>query len=240
MALAGLRCQRPPQHDESHDETEDAELKLGQDGHDGQRRSRFTMILLQLAKPEKQEDGTNRVGLAPDGAVEPGDRVHQNDQGGKEGASIVAAHILDQSPDDRGQAQVGENGQDLRAAFSHVAAGEKTDNAQQEQVNRRIVDEAGPGVEADGAMLGNVVTPTLERAEVVRKARPRQEDVCDDEAEDQTQGQENDDGGNSCDGTTRDGTDRSCRRAPLWAALTQTRSCQPTRPPGRALRWSGV
>ena len=68
--------------------------------------------------------------------------------------------------------------------------------AEQKQVDGRVVDEAWPVVEADRAVLGDVVAPALERAQVVGEARPRQENVCDDEAEDQTQGQENDDGGN--------------------------------------------
>ena len=231
--LAGLRRQRAAEHDKRDDEAQNAELELGQGGENGQDRGLLAVVLLELAQSQQEEDRADGVRLAPDGAVEPGDRVDDDDQGGDEGAAPRDAHLPNHDPDEGSEPEVGQHREQLHA-LADVAATQEADEAEQKQVDGRIVDEAGSVVEADGAVLSDVVAPGPECTEVVGEARPRQQNVCDDEAEEQTQGQENDDGENCCNGTTR-----SRRRTPLWAVLSRTRACQPWSP-GRALRWSGV
>ena len=197
------------------------------------------MVPLHLAQAQQQEDRADGVGLAPDGAVEPGDGVDEDDQRGNECPLAVDTKLGREEPDRCRESQVGEYRDELHA-LADVAAGQEADRTEEQHVDGRIVDESRPVVETNGTVLGDVIGPVLERRQVGREARPWQQNVCDDEAKDQTQGQEYDDGGNPCDGTTRDGTTRFSRRGPLWAVLSRARSCHPFRPPGRALRWSGV
>ena len=113
----------------------------------------------------------------------------------------------------------------------------QAEDPQEEQIDGRVVEEARLVVEAraasgrragrssPGRKRGRRGSPTPEArtyAMMRRRARPRTRR------------------------TTMVGTDelqilaRSRRRVPPRAGLSHARACQPKRPPGRALRWSGV
>jgi hypothetical protein len=79
VAVAAGRPQRPPDDDERDDRHEDRELWLHQRGRDREDRGPLGPVLPQLAHGEQQEHRPERVDLAPDDRVEPGDRVDQHD-----------------------------------------------------------------------------------------------------------------------------------------------------------------
>jgi hypothetical protein len=61
----------------------------------GQCRGRLAAVLLQLTKAQQEEDRAYRIGLAPDCAVEPGDRIDKNDRGGDQGPAVAGAEVAD-------------------------------------------------------------------------------------------------------------------------------------------------
>ena len=63
----------------------------------------------QLAQRQEQEDDAERVDLAPDDAVEPGDRVDDGDECGDEGQAIAATELPDHRPDQPADREVGQD-----------------------------------------------------------------------------------------------------------------------------------
>jgi hypothetical protein len=172
IGVAGAGYHGPAQDHESHDEAKDPELHLGQNRQNGERRRGLAPILLQLSQAQQQEDGADCVGLPPDGAVEPGDRVEEDDRGSDQGAAAGTPEFPDHDPNDPRQGEVRENRQDLDA-LADAPAGQEADQAEEEQVDGRVVDESRSIVEPDRAVRGDVVAPVLERTQVVGEARPR-------------------------------------------------------------------
>ncbi len=237
IGLTMARQKRAAQDHEAHQEAQDPQLELGQGGHDRQGAGQLTAVLQQGAQAQQQKDRADRIGLAPDGAVEPGDGVENHDAGCDEGPAARRAELLDHDVHDRGQGQVGQD----RHVLDGLAADPADEreqlalNEQEEQVHRRVVEEAGPAVEPYRPVARQRRAPAAERPQVVGEPGPWKQNVCDDEAEGQPYGKEDDDG-------RKEGarTARSRRRVPRRAGLSHARACQAKRPPGRALRWSGV
>ena len=67
----------------------------------------------QLAQAEQHEDDAERVDLAPDDAVEPADRVHDRDEGRREGDPLPATQLADHRPRQRADGEVRDDRRDL-------------------------------------------------------------------------------------------------------------------------------
>ncbi len=87
VAVAALRPQRPPDHDDGHDRHEDRQLRLDEGGDHREDGGPLTAPPPQLAHAEEQEQRPEAVHLAPDHRVEPGDRVEDDDRGGDQRAA---------------------------------------------------------------------------------------------------------------------------------------------------------
>ena len=81
---------------------------------DREDRRPLRVVAPQLAQAEQQEDDADRVDLAPDDAVEPGDRVDDRDERARSRATLApAAELEDHRPDEPADGQVGEDRRDL-------------------------------------------------------------------------------------------------------------------------------
>ena len=62
---------------------------------------------------EQEEDDAERVDLAPDDAVEPGDRVDDHDRGTEQRQPLAPTELADHRPDEVADREVGEDRRDL-------------------------------------------------------------------------------------------------------------------------------
>ena len=80
------RPQGAPDGDHRHQRDEDAQLRLDDRGDDGQDRRAFGVVAPQLTQGQEQEQDAERVDLSPHDAVEPEDRVDDDDDRGQQGS----------------------------------------------------------------------------------------------------------------------------------------------------------
>ena len=107
------RGERSPQDNEADQEAQDAELDLGQRGDHGEGRGEFAAIPKKSPQAEQHEDGADHVRLAPDRAVEPGDRVEHDHGRGDQGPPARRPQLLRHAEDEIGQGQVRDDGDQL-------------------------------------------------------------------------------------------------------------------------------
>ena len=100
---------------------------------------------------EQQEHDAERVDLAPDHAVEPGDRVDDDERGADQRRPLAAAELPDHRPDEPAEREVGEDRRDLDQVADAAAEPACADDARRAtglQVAGRVVVEERPLVEA--------------------------------------------------------------------------------------------
>ncbi len=170
------------QENGEEDRDEDAELRLDDGRDDGVRGRPLGPVAPQLPQAEQEEDEADGVDLAPDDAVEPGDRDEEVEGRPDERGPAPAAELEDHRPDEPADREIGQHRGDLDELESRQEMLERADEPQQVQVARRVVVEEVPLVEAPRAVRREVVRPEPEGVEVHAESGARQ-DVCDDEPE---------------------------------------------------------
>ncbi len=234
-------ARRPPVEEVAPDEhgdqdrDEDTELRFRHRGDRRPDRRPLGLVAPERPQAEKEEDDADRVDLAPDDTVEPGDRQSEEDRRAEQGAPSRAAQLEDHRVDQVADREIGQD----RRRLDEIAdpADRLPDDPHQPEkveVPWRVVGEEAPLVEAERAMLGEVVRPELERVQVDAEPGAR-ELVCDDDAEGEPEREKDDD---RAGGAPRRGRPRWRSRAPI--GLARGGASQRGRPPARALRWSGV
>ena len=144
------RPERPPDDDDRDDRDEDPELRLDERRDDREDRRALGPVAPQLAQGEQQEHDAERVDLAPDDAVEPGDRVEDDERRAEPRRALAAAELADHRPDELAEGEVGEDRRDLDQVADAAERGCPTppDEPQDVQVAGRVVVEEVPVVEA--------------------------------------------------------------------------------------------
>ena len=212
------------------DRYEDAELWLRDRRDDREDRSALRTVAPELPEAQEEEDQAERIDLPPDRAVQPGDRVDRDDERTEAGGPAPGAELASHRPDQVAEDDVRDHRRDLDEVSDPTEQlPDRPDDPQDVEVTGRVIVEEVPRVEAVQAFASEVRGPEPEGADVVGKAGARQE-VCDDDAEDEGQREEDED---AADVVTRPGA----RRASAPNGLTRHGACQPVRPPARAMRW---
>ena len=216
VAVTAGRPQRSPDRDHRHDRDEDAELRLDDRRDDGVDRRPLGPVPPQLAQAEEHEHHAERVGLPPDDAVEPRDRVEDRHRGRRQRQAVAAAELADHRPGQPADRQVGQDRRDLdQVADPAGGIADDPDQPQDVEVARRVVVEEVAVVEAVEALRGEVRRPEPEGVEVHLEARAG-EQACDDEAEDETEREDHED---RADGSQGPGQPRRRSRASLSPAV---------------------
>ena len=225
---------------------DDAELGLDQRRHDGEPDGGLGEAVDQEGDGDEHDQRADRVDLAPQRRVVPGDRVEEVQRGRPQrGAARIRPRSepatdeaveevrdaqvggdrrqLDQPADDRVGQRQDDPAEGDRAAAKETgqAAADRSDEPQHVEVAGRVVGEAGVGVEAAGAAVGQRQGPRGEAADVALEAGAREEDVCDDESQRQPDQEQDGDGGDGRGRPVR----ASRRRAPR-CGLTRPRRCR--------------
>src|SRR6185503_16015343 len=118
-------------------------------------------------------DDADRVDLAPDRAVDPGDRVEDDDPGADAGRPLAGPELLEHRPDDVAERRVGQDRRDLdQVADPAEDVADHAHGPQDVEVARAVVDEESAAVEAGEAVVRELVRPELERLDVVLEAGP--------------------------------------------------------------------
>ena len=210
------RPERAADRDHGEDRDEDPELRLDQRGDDREDRGPLRAVAPQLAQAEQEEDDADRVDLAPDDAVEPADRVDDGDERRREREAVrpPSSRIIDQTS--QPMARSARIGRDLDQVDADAAERlpDDAEHPQHVQVAGRVVVEEVALVEAHGPVRGEVARPEPERAEVHPEAGSGEE-VCDDEAEGETEREDHED---RADGSLRPGQPRRRSCASLGPA----------------------
>ena len=223
----------PTNEDHDQDRHEDPELGLDDRGHRRQDRRSLRTTPPELAEGEEQEDHPERVDLPPDPAVEPGDRVDQDDRRPEERGSPRTAELADHRMDEPGDGHVGQDRRELdQVADATQGLADEPHDPEHIEVARGVVDEESAVVEAQRAIGRELARPRLEGATVDAEPGAREEDVCDDEPEGEPEGQDHDE--------RPGGLQRPLRRRGASVGHTGFGGSQGGAPPARALRWSGV
>ena len=222
-----------PDRDHHQDRDEDAKLRLDDRREDRQDRRSLDSPAPEFTQTEQEEHNPERVHLAPDRTVEPGDRVDHDDDGRQPGAAARTAELEHHRMDEPGQCDVGQDRRQLdQVADSAQRVADDAKQPQHVQVARRVVGKIAGSIEATRAVRGEVSGPGLKTAAIHPEAGARQQDVCDDEAEGESEGQDRDERPGGLE------RPRRCSRAPVGRARSGDYQGGP--PPARALRWSGV
>ena len=144
----------------------------------------------QLPQGEEDDDDPDRIDLAPDDAVEPGDREEEEEAGGEEGATPGRSQLLRHRADQPGDPEVGEDRGDLdQVADPADEPPDRADQPEQVEVARRVVGEEAALVEAEGPLCGEVLRPLSEGGEIDPEPGAR-ESVYDDDPEDEPEREE--------------------------------------------------
>ena len=221
------------EQDEGQDRDQDPELWLDHRRDDGEQGRPFWPATPQVAQGQEQEDHAERIDLTPDRAIEPGHRVDQDQDRPDPRRPTRPPELDDEAVDQPGQDDVGQDRRQLdQVADPADGVPDDPDQPQDVQVARGVVDERDPAVEAQRAVGGEIAGPCLERSAVGAEAGTGQQDVCDDEAEGEPDGQDQEE--------RPGGLERPRRRPGASVGRTGSGGCQGGPPPARALRWSGV
>ena len=224
-----------PQEDGRRDRDEDhSELDLDDPGDHSEDDRELGLVAPQGADGEQHEEEADRIHLAPDDAVEPGDRDEQVEACPDEPGAATAAELVDHRPYEGGHPDVGEDRGDLDEIRAGQGPLHGPDHPQDIQVTGRVVDERAALVEPGEAARGQILRPALERGEVVGEAGSGQ-DVCDDDPEGEPE-REKDEDLAGC--VPLPGSPHRGGGAPI--GLARGGASQLGRPPARALRWIGV
>ena len=186
-----------------------AELRLDERGDDREDRGPLRAVAPQLAQAEQQEDDAERVDLAPDDAVEPGDRVERRRRARADAAPARCARRRARGPSTRRasrsprSARIG--GSLIRSPIAAERAGRRA---------RRATGRTGSPACSRGRSRArrSRTRPSLARlsaqnwndAEVDLEAGAR-EQVCDDEPEGEPEREDDED---RADGVPRPGRPR--------------------------------
>ncbi len=163
---------RPHDDDRSDDRDDDPQLRLRDRGDRAPDRRPLGLVAPDRAQGQEDEDEPDRVDLAPDDAVEPGDRDEQHERGAEERPPVVAAQLADHREDEGGADQVGDDGGQLdQVTQAAESLADIAHRPQDIQVAGGVVVEERPIVEAERAVLGKVAGPEPERVQVDARIR---------------------------------------------------------------------
>ena len=151
--LAGLRAGGRPgsperidevalHEDRDHDRDEDPELGLDHRRDRGQDRRPLGVVPPQFADAEEQEDQAEGIDLGPDRAVEPGDRVDDEQERAQERRPARAAELHDELVDEVPDRDIREDRRQLdQVADAAEGVADDPDQPQDIEVAGGVIDE---------------------------------------------------------------------------------------------------
>ena len=145
---------------------EDAELRLDDRREHREDRGPLRAVAPQLAQAEQQEHDAERVDLAPHGAVEPADRVEDEEQGREQRHRLARSELAGHRPGEVADRRIGQDRRELdQVADAAQPRSDRADEPQDVHVARGVVDE--PALVERSRTLGRqAARPPLERDDV--------------------------------------------------------------------------
>ena len=166
VAVPAGRPQRPADRDDGDERDEDAELRLDDRRDHREDRGSLRVIAPQLAQAEQQEHHAERVDLAPHGAVEPADRVEDEEQGREERHGLARSELAGHRPGEIADRRIGQDRRELdQVADATQPRCDRADEPQDVHVARGVVDESAL-VERSRTLGRQAARPPLERDDV--------------------------------------------------------------------------
>ena len=166
VAVPAGRPQGPADRDDRDERHEDAELRLDDRRDHREDRGPLRAVAPQLAQTEQQEYHAERVDLAPHGAVEPADRVEDEEQGREQRHRLARAELAGHRPGEVADRRIGQDRRQLdQVADAAQPRSDRADEPQDVHVARGVVDE--PALVERSRTLGRqAARPPLERDDV--------------------------------------------------------------------------